>query len=239
MNWLSQRQMWLSRVSRADSDTRPLSNQQWRDCLGGLREKSRASTRAGKRRAQVTQLLGDFAKESGLVKDTSESQVFWKERLLVTVDTILPDRKVVQEILWELYELNFRFEFLALDRRANNSPMANQQSELNSRQDDLMACFMPSKSNDLTFFVTEIPERNGGLAADSWHERLAYLLAMHKVMTTWDGTKPEGFGLGNRGINSFTEKSVELLEEAIATFYTQSFFDYFGRAATVPHKLPF
>jgi hypothetical protein len=33
--------------------------------------------------------------------------------------TYVPPVQVAQEILWEIYELNFRFEFKALDRRAH------------------------------------------------------------------------------------------------------------------------
>jgi hypothetical protein len=39
-------------------------------------------------------------------------------------------------------------------------------------------------------------------------------------------------------INDYSENDVLQLEDAIARFYTQSFFRFFGRAATIPARLP-
>lgn len=239
-NWLGQRAAWLHRVCSTNSNARPLSNQQWRVCLSSRAEAvpKDLTTRSAQQHSQMTQLLSQLYQESGLTPGDSNSSLFWKERELIASDGLLPDRRTVQEVLWELYELNWRFELLALDSRANEpgSPVSEDQSLV--RQQDIMACFVPSSTGDQTFLVTEIPSSNGGLAADDWRERAKYLIAMYRVMSTWNGVKPAHFDFGSQPLQNLSEDAVSLLEGAIAEFYTQEFFNYFGRAATVPHRLP-
>ena len=57
-------------------------------------------------------------------------------------------------------------------------------------------------------------------------------------MRDWEGVKPSGL-LEERiiAIHDYKESDVLLLEDSIAHFYTDSFFLFFGRAATVPAHL--
>ena len=73
---------------------------------------SNEQMKSGRCRADMHELLGNCLDEAGLELKTGGEQVFWHEQELLT--GVLPSFKVCQEILWELYELNFRFELLAL-----------------------------------------------------------------------------------------------------------------------------
>jgi hypothetical protein len=66
----------------------------------------------GQCHADMHQLLRSCLDEVGLELVTGVDHVLWHEQELPM--GVLPSGKVCQEILWELYELNFRFELLAL-----------------------------------------------------------------------------------------------------------------------------
>ncbi|KDQ55339.1 hypothetical protein JAAARDRAFT_48729 [Jaapia argillacea MUCL 33604] len=105
--------------------------------------------------------------------------------------------------------------------------------------DDLiLQCFKGDPDLVASYVVGEIPQHNVGLAADSWADRVPYLCALQDVMKSWQGDKPTDMtiSLDPQGPNN--ESCVLALEQALARFYTQSFFNFFGRAASTPHKLP-
>ena len=120
LSWLQQRPALIYRLTSSESSARVLSNQSWRTMLTfgntEISDGSNEQTKSGRRCADMRELLGNCLDEAGLELKTGGEQVFWREQELST--GVLPSFKVCQEILWELYELNFRFELLALHRRA-------------------------------------------------------------------------------------------------------------------------
>ena len=73
---------------------------------------SQGQTKSSHRCADMRQLLGNCLDEVGLELVVGDDHAFWHEQELST--GVLPSFEICQEILWELYELNFRFELLAL-----------------------------------------------------------------------------------------------------------------------------
>jgi hypothetical protein len=187
-------------------------------------------TLAGARRAKVMDVMGNAMAQPEVDLQSSEIlQVEWRGQQFRTGQ--MPPLLVVREILWELYELNFRAELLALDARAC-SPTDAQDSAV--RQELVCACF-PSSSSALT---VEFLRSNEGLAADDWYDRLPYVLALCRVMSSWVASKPAAFSIAEKGaLGTITEADFHRLEQAVASFYTQNFFDWFGRAAVVLHRL--
>ena len=55
-------------------------------------------------------------------------------------------------------------------------------------------------------------------------------------MRDWDGQKPTPPNLAS--LDMYTEADVQQLEIHIAHFYTQTFYNLFGRAAVIPTRLP-
>jgi hypothetical protein len=78
-----------------------------------------------------------------------------------------------EEILWELSELNFHFELLALHSQATTAPDKDPQ-ELVS------ACFPGCNSRSL--LVADLGTANHGLAGGSWEDRAFYLHALKRLM---------------------------------------------------------
>lgn len=141
------------------------------------------------------------------------------------------------EMVWEAAEVNFRFEFLALDARASGL----------SRSD---ACRQSFPSNALVGF--DIAESRMGFSAIAPKDRLPYVLNLARLMLDWqprprpaaiaaafDQPPPDWEAAieeqGEEGEWQTTRFSE--LEDAVAEYYTQCFYDIIGRAAVVPLRL--
>ena len=142
---------------------------------------------------------------------------------------VLPVRNVVCQILWELYELNFTYEFISLDRRACDNLDLMDSDQLLKRETLISKCFVQR-----TFKSVPLPNHNYGLAADEPQECLPYLQRMVHVMMAWKGSKPLSFNLADQ--SPVGQQATEL-EEVATKYYCQQFCRYFGRAAQVPHRL--
>jgi hypothetical protein len=142
-------------------------------------------------------------------------------------------------VIWELYETNFRFELLFLDRTLaashwpsdgdHNSVVAAAQRDLEVRK-----VFARDGDEEASYILSRIPSRDGGLASPSWKERNVCFIALHHLMKSWEGCP--------QSLVAFTptsrEQSAQDLERMTTQFYCQAFFDTFGRAPICPRRLP-
>ena len=67
-----------------------------------------------------------------------------------------------------------------------------------------------------------------GLAAQDWKSRTPYLVALRNVMKSWAGFN------ALHDLNKHSQENILALEQALVRFYTQTFYNTFGRAASVP-----
>jgi hypothetical protein len=225
--WLRLRSAFMYRLSTASSSAQPLKSQVWRDLLNFSDAKQPSgskSTKASQRTEMLKELLGDCLHETSvkLAPSDTVTRTFWRESELTSGVPI--DHHIVKEILYELFSLNFRYELLALHSRAQSVDLGDQ--------DAVVACFP-----EWSMLVVELAWGNIGLAADKLEDRLPYLLFMKRLMSTWAGPIPEAIQSQDKSASCFSVAEIEELERQVARFYTQSFFNYFGRAAIVPHRL--
>jgi hypothetical protein len=218
--WNVFRPACILRVFSAESLASPLSGQQWRDfLLDGLLARSQVPSVA-RQREQVKAIFADVLDELHIDFCPPPSNHF---------PTVPVDE--AQKILWELTELNFRFELLALDKHASGSSTHRDENE---RQAMVLKCF-----DVASLVAADVRQANSGLQAHDWQERLPFLLALRALMRDWGGLKPTPLLLPDLAShNMYTEVDVQQLEEHVARFYTQTFYRSFGRAATVPTRLP-
>ena len=85
--------------------------------------------------------------------------------------------------------------------------------------------------------VIPVPDCNRGLAADSLRDRLPHLIGMVLVMQSWKGIKPAAFNIANQSPPDISDQQAKDLEDVVTKYYCQQFFNHFGRAAQVPHRL--
>lgn len=225
----------MYRLTSSTSSARLLSNHSWRALLnyGGADVQPSAgsssnTTKSFQRRQEMHELLGNCMEEAGVELQPMDDthQVFWRDHQISS--GTLPSTALSQEILWELYELNFRFEFLAVDRRAQ------VVEDKSAGHHDLLASCFPG---DTPFMVVGIDLAKKGLGSTLLSERAPYIVAMKAVMRGWRGRVPEEITVPDKPVEEYTTQELVSLENAVANFYTQSFFDYFGRAAVIPHRL--
>jgi hypothetical protein len=82
-----------------------------------------------------------------------------------------------------------------------------------------------------------------GLAASRWQDHAPFILAVRNVVCTWPGfdkVKERCSAVvlvESQDVECYSESEIEAMELAIATFYTQTFYDFFGRAAIIPCRL--
>ncbi|KAF9049061.1 hypothetical protein BJ165DRAFT_1343847, partial [Panaeolus papilionaceus] len=144
---------------------------------------------------------------------------------------VLPPPSIIRKFLFELYELNFRKELLLLHRNAH--PKCGNDAEKQAREFEVRSLFP-----DLTYYIPNLDPPNSGLAADDIRSRLPFLLILAGLMNSWKGEKPAILGIGRRrSAEGITLQEAHQLEQAVASYYCQQFFNYFRRAALIPHRL--
>ena len=132
-----------------------------------------------------------------------------------------------QAILWRLSELNFRFELLALHKRAG--PAGRDEFECDQAIRDAL---------DLkSLQAVDMGTSKEGFRSSHWQSHLPSLLRLATLMRDWSGDKPLPL-LQDMPFAEYNELNTGVLEDAVARFYTDTFFIFFGRAAVIPTCLP-
>ncbi|TFK57934.1 hypothetical protein BDN72DRAFT_907280, partial [Pluteus cervinus] len=145
-----------------------------------------------------------------------------------------------QEILWELCELNFRYELVALDARAFDtarppvSATGSSTAKPKPHQDLINDCF-PNTNTTRSLFLFDLSSANRGIASHDPEERHRYAIAFKTLMKTWIGPHPASFADHEMAWTSPTE--IMKLEKDVAQFYCRSFVKFFRRAPITPHRV--
>ena len=194
----------------------PLSNQEWRDILIGTLEFKSSDSACAKAREHACRLLGSAIDDLHLN----------------ATDPATPTPSPIHDLearamLWALSELNFRFELLALHKRAG--PAGRDPVDCDQAVRDALQL--------TSLQAVDMGTAIEGFRSTDWHSRLPSLLRLATLMRVWSGDKPLPL-LQDKPIVEYNERDTGVLEDAVARFYTDSFFIYFGRAAVIPTRLP-
>ncbi|KAF8135940.1 hypothetical protein K438DRAFT_1997068 [Mycena galopus ATCC 62051] len=209
----------LYRMGDVQASQEPLSPAQWREILRG---KWNAQGKEGgitqKRTASFDRILGPALKARGI--DVPAGSF-----LLPREGIPAPSTTRAKQITWELAEMNFRLDLCALDELVCGV----------DRHEECLACFPGG-------LVPDLSEGTLGFAAISAPERLPHLLHLARLMSTWrtNTPRPKELDLAvSRPSESgyWTSNTITDLERAVAQYYTQTFYDFYGRAAVVPLRL--
>ncbi|KAJ7791865.1 hypothetical protein B0H13DRAFT_2394142 [Mycena leptocephala] len=203
----------LYRIAHAAADQLLLKSQAWRDILAGkVTTQGRADTKARARSEGIERLLAPAMKACGVDSYSG---------FPADVTTIPPiTNKRAKEIIWEVAEMNFRFELLSLDRRASGL----------DRPDECRECF-PGRM--LIGVPIEASQR--GFASTVLTKRHPYNVGLAKLMCAWPGAPSVVCEAGIE--RAWPEAEMRELEKTVASFYCQQFYEYFGRAAVIPMRI--
>lgn len=170
--------------------------------------------------------------------------VFWLDRMIMLGGSLEDIEQqlcpeITAEVIWELFELNFRFELLSLDRAAApemweaHDGLTKEAAQI-SRDEQVRSVFALDGGAPGSYVLLNMPNLNGGLAAENWMDRAPHIFALVKLMSPW-----KGYPVELRNSSAFmSEMNVEAIEQVAVKFYHQTFFNYFHRLAISPHRLP-
>ncbi|KAJ7836708.1 hypothetical protein B0H13DRAFT_2368589 [Mycena leptocephala] len=194
-----------------------LRPQEWRDVLEGLLTKCGP---VGSPRYRRSERLLDCIRPALQACHLSSVEGF-----PVPVEC-LPEFSIEQtrEIVWQVAETSFRFEFCSLDRRASQK----------NRLDEVKACFA---GHMLVGVPLEMSQR--GWAATTLEERHRYVRRTATLMLDWTTQSPRPNIIRHVAdrIMNWSPTDMEALESTVCCYYTQAFWEHFGRAAVVPLRL--
>lgn len=254
-NWLRHRTALIFRISAPLTDASPIGNQMWRTLLGLPLERlpnkddPARETKSAKRQQAIKNILASCINTADGISINldDDNKVSWQGTELTPGEPI--SQEIARQILWELSELNFRCELVGLDRRLHDDRLsAGLPVPLDpglplpapwTREDLQGRCFVGTSMLDI-----ELKHANQGLACPVWSDRHQYLLALRNVMITWSGFRSYASSKGSLYLlepplfsSELTETQTNCLETLVTGFYTQSFFNCFGRPPVLPRRL--
>ena len=146
----------------------------------------------------------------------------------------------VQEILWELYELNFHSELLGLNCTMARFKYTDDARRLD-RQAQLARCFHGGDDPEFFFFRPLLSSANKGLSANTIQERAPYIMNLARVLSNWNFKEPYQFAdAATLDASLLTVDEAYKLEQKVAKCYCHCFYNKRGHALLTPHcsKLP-
>ncbi|KAJ7033329.1 hypothetical protein C8F04DRAFT_1261141 [Mycena alexandri] len=237
----------------------PLRPQDWRDVLNGDMFKKNVEhhelkkpTRNRTKILNLEKILAPCLADAGVSLELENGPI----------DMALPTADEARAMLWEISELNFRLEFIALDRRVHVARTSGSESREHliylcfpgrtdagfrpfecdartagseRREHLIYSCFPGRTDAGFSPFECDLEHADQGLAASDWRRKLPFLLRLNTVMQSWAGYRETHISVLPQA--DYDERGVLDMEFTLARFYTQSFFECFGRAACIPMAL--
>lgn len=241
IRYLSLHPLLLYRAITSGSLSKPIRNRTWRVLLGfGWVPENKAESRQAKTQQEIRNLLVDCAERSGITlkeEATTCTTAVWRDTT-ITIGS-LPPPSVVQCILWEMSQVNFRFELVALDAKAHNQTDSNldEAGRLHALEErfKLIEKVFPQEAEcgNAAFFDPSLKCAHLGLAASWWKARKDSLQALVKIMKAWKDAPPY---VCHGALQNFrTEQDYIVFEQKICLYYCTTFYLYFGHAANIPY----
>ncbi|KAI6139944.1 hypothetical protein BKA82DRAFT_3988060 [Pisolithus tinctorius] len=216
-NWLVSRAGWITCLSA--SDVSPVIPRSWWDFLNTI-PKQISSTFSGDRLCESATLFGP---ELVSLQHDIPSHVQFRDISISLADLATIDQMTKSKILWDLYEHNFWFELVTLDRVMMPSLWSNRDSE---------------RLNHVRQVRTILPHQEcavSELYADFPCLSLSKIKALAPLLAVWPGCPSD---LAEPIMPLASSLRVWAMEKKLAIFYVQSFFDTFGRPPLLPHLIP-
>ncbi|KAJ7032237.1 hypothetical protein C8F04DRAFT_1262200 [Mycena alexandri] len=159
----------------------------------------------------------------GLITERGAPGSKTQKRSAKLQDRIRPALNRTREIVWQVAETSFRFEFSSLDKRVSGR----------DRLDEVKRCFAGHMLIGAPLEMSKL-----GWASTSLEVRHRYVVRTAALMLDWT-TKSHRPHIIDRVADRrpWSPADMETLEMAVCRYYTQAFWEYFGRAAVVPMRL--
>lgn len=164
-------------------------------------------------------------------------QASWRNGTILVDDGSLPSKSVCREMLWEMYELNFRSELVLLDAFVFD-PKGHDASASERRMVVLntISHFNGSVVVEDDLFLSR------GFAAPSATERKTALCELVTVMRGWGGSATLPVVLDEQtkklqGISTVFAEEIVNFTKDVGRHYIRTFYKVFARPPTLPRQL--
>lgn len=240
VTWLFIRSQWISEVATRWNARDPFpSPQNWRTFIAHVGAKvgfvwgngNAASNAANK------VLKPDLAQKFPVTLPPSPgaTDLYWRGRIVATAADLGSGRlfisdRIRQEIIYDLYEQNFRIELLSLDR------MQVFRGYMTEEQADARDHFVTSIFPGGVIVTSDLADEYLGLRHNKL--RASNVNQLRRVMVGWGGVCQSllrnEFMIGPQS----TDADIFRAEMHIFSIYCNQFFKFFYRAPTIPHVRP-
>ncbi|KAF9233700.1 hypothetical protein BU15DRAFT_79861 [Melanogaster broomeanus] len=246
-NWLFCRIPW-ARAVEASQVPYP-STKMWREFLNGLPQYITDKDPGSPSYAQYRQLewlqpppFDPNQKGKSQECRDSRARVFGarchrmvhvSRRIIPVADILHLPPEIMKVITWEINELGFRYELLAMDRI--KTLLIRSDAAVAKSRDALVANVFDSNSL-LNFMAWRPPHyQESGFTTPLWERRVRSIWRLRAVMEAWPGS-PARFK--DATLPSNEQADFEAFECIVIDFYLQSVFDMWGRRPTIPRIPP-
>ncbi|KAJ7140628.1 hypothetical protein C8R44DRAFT_726364 [Mycena epipterygia] len=214
-HWRLLRDALLYRISEMEGPL-TLTSQEWRDILEGQIAHRQQRNKRMKNSRQLHDIIG------ATLRACNVDRLHGFPPRLEDIPTY--SMAQAKQVIWEVAEINFRFELVSLDWRASGI----------SRMQDSTMCFAGGMLMGMPMEHSKL-----GLAAPHLKERHRYHVRLATLMLDWRTAcgRPAAIARGVKERKEWTQRDMEELEKAVAQYYTGTFYDLFGRAAVIPMRL--
>lgn len=228
-NWVKARDPWLYIMTYSAFHQKPIHQQWWRNYLNheNLHEAGSGTTYMAKEKAEVLALFRAIS--------TEEPGATSNEALLFFGKPFSFTDSFCCEVLWEVYEMGFRLELVALDKILIPTPSATSyRSQVYEYERHALISRVFSNDGDMR--IASLPTENCGLAAENIADRLPALEAFRNILVRWPGA-PQLL-CTRRFAQALADPDLVELENCAVKFYLDTFYIHSSRAALVPHRFP-
>ncbi|KAG7088003.1 hypothetical protein E1B28_012042 [Marasmius oreades] len=243
MTWLKLRPVLFYRLR--SPTFQPLKTKQWRSVLGLEVHSLKSDTLAAKLRAEQQKMLQECLDTGNMqgsinLDKLSNATVKWQGSALPPAT--LPPVHIVHQILWELFEANFRYELVALDHFCYRTDITKSE-----REQQVLGYIRHFNNTIIPHSLAAAHSSFGSKSLNTADGKRHALYGLYLVMEGWTG----GPGELPRTIRNSTVKQrldiqqtpvvefLELkdLEFAFVHHYVSVFRSVFARAPLLPHTL--
>lgn len=239
VNWLAARPLWISHVDHNPPERFP-SPQLWQDFLNSspsgepsiiALSSSAGPTAAASRKQTATQIFGEDLWDAQRTTWAIGKNVQWRNMSISIMSLCDPPSRLMRLILWELYELNFQYELLALDRVMARASWEESQ---HNRQDLLYSIF--PEEGGFVMWSSSLPDNDSGLWSRQMIDTFPYIENFGKLLSCWEDSPSRLNAPLDASV--FNVTTYFQIMQLACNFYVQCFFDHFGRPPVVPHHFP-
>ena len=153
-----------------DSDAAPLSGDHWCAFLSGSIDQVHEKDWRKEKKDYMRSMLGNAVKDFREASEEVQSDIHFKGTKVNAEGPISAD--VAQEVLWEIFELNFQVELSTLDHYVLALPSENCCSSV-------LQCFASCPGN---LYAVKFEEASAGLGALDIHHQAPYFQHLYSLM---------------------------------------------------------